>query len=146
MGITATAGAKAFSHTFSLALTLAILTNLAQYTAWKGAARSGTPWRRFGPSWLLLAATPLLCADLVRHCLQDAGIWDGPSSRMYRPGCAPVTGLHGFACLSVTGWLFSIAATYSGFALMVTAVLWSSNLVPKLRAAWRDVQRSSSSS
>jgi hypothetical protein len=39
MGITATAGAKAFSHTFSLALTLAILTNLVQYTAWKGASK-----------------------------------------------------------------------------------------------------------
>lgn len=35
MGITATAGAKAFSHTFSLVFTFAILTNLTQYTYWK---------------------------------------------------------------------------------------------------------------
>ena len=35
MGISATAGAKAISHTFSLCFTLAILTNLTQYTSWK---------------------------------------------------------------------------------------------------------------
>ena len=39
IGITATAGAKVISHTFSLALTLAILTNLTQYMAHKAAAR-----------------------------------------------------------------------------------------------------------
>ena len=50
---------------------------------------------------------------------QDAGIWTGSSSRMYRPDCGPVNGLHGVWCLSATGWLFSIAFTYSGFALMV---------------------------
>ncbi|GLC35409.1 hypothetical protein PLESTB_000567700 [Pleodorina starrii] len=136
MGITATAGAKAFSHTFSLALTLAILTNLAQYTAWKALGRSGTHWQRFGPAWLLVIATPLMCADLMRHCLQDSDIWTGPSSRMYRDHCGPVSGLHGFWCLSITGWLFSIVFTYSGFVLLVTAVLWSSNLIAKLRLAW----------
>lgn len=42
MGITATAGAKAFSHTFSLVLTFTILTNLTQYTYWKcKSGRSG---------------------------------------------------------------------------------------------------------
>lgn len=39
IGITATAGAKNISHTFSLAFTLAILTNLAQFMAHKAAAK-----------------------------------------------------------------------------------------------------------
>ena len=40
MGISATAGAKAFSHSISFALTLAILTNLLQYY-WARAAAKG---------------------------------------------------------------------------------------------------------
>ena len=50
---------------------------------------------------------------------QDAGVWTGPSSRMYRDDCSPVTGLHGFYCLSLTGWVFSIFCTYTGFVLMI---------------------------
>ncbi|GFH20150.1 hypothetical protein HaLaN_17228, partial [Haematococcus lacustris] len=30
----------------------------------------GTLWQRQGPTLLLALATPLLLADLVRHCLQ----------------------------------------------------------------------------
>lgn len=108
--------------------------------AWKGSAKSGTHWQRFGPAYLLLVATPLACADMTRHCLQDAGIWTGESSRMYRGDCSSVSGLHGILCLSVTGWLFSIVFTYSGFILMVTAVFWSSNLGPKLQRAWAAVR------
>ncbi len=78
MGITATAGAKAFSHTFSLALTLAILTNLTQYMYWKSAYKvGGSLWSRQGPTILLAIATPLLVADLMRHCLQGKK-GDGP--------------------------------------------------------------------
>ncbi|KAG2486720.1 hypothetical protein HYH03_014648 [Edaphochlamys debaryana] len=140
MGISATAGAKAFSHTFSLAFTFAILTNLSQYLAWKAQTRRGTHWQRYGPAWLTLIAVPLLLADQVRHCLQDSDIWTGPSSRMYRPDCYPVTGLHGFLCLSLTGWVFSILCTYLGFVLLVVAVFWSSSLLKKLRHAWAQIR------
>lgn len=125
-----------------MALTLAILTNLAQYVGWKGLSKSGTHWQRFGPSYLLLIATPLVLADMTRHCLQDAGIWTGMSSRMYRPNCGPVSGLHGIWCLSVTGMLFSIAFTYSGFSLMVIAIFWSANLGAKLRKSWANIRAS----
>ncbi len=38
------------------------------------AARRGTLWQRQGPTILLALATPLLLADLTRHCLQgEAG-------------------------------------------------------------------------
>ena len=39
IGITATAQARVVSHTFSLALTMTILTNLCQFMAHKAAAR-----------------------------------------------------------------------------------------------------------
>ncbi len=39
-----------------------------------------------------------------------------------RPGCGPVSGLHGFLCLSATGLAFQ-AATYLGFGAMVYGAL-----------------------
>jgi hypothetical protein len=51
---------------------------------------------------------------------------------MYREDCEDARGLHGFTCLTLVGWVFSIACTYSGFGLMVCAVTWSSGLVPKV--------------
>mmetsp|Transcript_30509 Transcript_30509/g.67644 ORF Transcript_30509/g.67644 Transcript_30509/m.67644 type:complete len:152 (+) Transcript_30509:433-888(+) len=144
MGITASAGAKAFSHTFSLTLTFAILTNLVQYTVHKAAEKCSstlTHWQRYGPSYLLAIATPLVCADLTRHCLQDSGIWPAPGSSMYidSDDCDDVSGLKGLRCLTLVGWLFSIIFTYSGFALMVIAVLWSANLPAKISRAWSEI-------
>jgi hypothetical protein len=40
LGISATAGAKALSHTVSFALILAIVSNLAQYTYWRSTSRT----------------------------------------------------------------------------------------------------------
>ncbi len=39
----------------------------------------GTHWQRYGPAWLLVIATPLVCADMTRHCLQVGGhvLWEG---------------------------------------------------------------------
>lgn len=119
---------------------LAIVSNLAQYTYWRSTTRTGSTWRRLGPTILLLAAIPLATADPLRHVLQDSGVWSGPSSSMYRPGCSPVSGLHGFWCLSVTGWIFQLA-TWTGFALMISGIVWQADLIPKLRAAWRDIKR-----
>mmetsp|Transcript_1565 Transcript_1565/g.2246 ORF Transcript_1565/g.2246 Transcript_1565/m.2246 type:complete len:174 (-) Transcript_1565:778-1299(-) len=141
MGITASAGAKAISHTFSLVLTFAILTNLLQYYAWKGVSKRGTNWQRFGPAMLIGISIPLICADMTRHTLQDSGIWDGPSSHMYRPNCSPVQGLHGILCLSVTGWLFTIVFTYSGFILLIVSVVKATNIHKVAAAAWRDIRR-----
>jgi hypothetical protein len=67
--------------------------------------------------------------------LQDADIWTGPSSRMYRPHCGPVSGLHGIYCLSLTGVLFSIIFTYSGFILMITGDSGFSGVVRSMAAA-----------
>jgi len=39
LGVTASAGAKSFSHSISFGVTLAALTNLAQYVAWKTSVR-----------------------------------------------------------------------------------------------------------
>ena len=58
----------------SQAVNLAVLTNLAQASVWRGGqdARLAT--------CLLILAVPLVCADNTRHVLQDAGVWSGPRS------------------------------------------------------------------
>lgn len=54
---------------------MAILTNLTQYSYWKTLTKVGTHWHRFGPVYLLALATPLLLADMTRHCLQVRACW-----------------------------------------------------------------------
>lgn len=59
-------------------MTLAVLTNLVQHTYHRTGGRAG-------PTLLVALAVPLVCADLLRHVLQDSGIWSGASSHMYLP-------------------------------------------------------------
>lgn len=118
---------------------LAAVSNIAQYHWHSAAMRRGSHWRRLGPTYLVLLSLPLVLADPMRHVLQDSGIWTSRSSSMYRPDCDP-RGLHGFWCLSVTGVAFTLF-TYLGFALLVAGVFWQVELVPKLRAAWREIRR-----
>jgi hypothetical protein len=108
--------------------------------AWKSASRRGTHWQKYGPLYLLLAAIPFVMADLTRHVLLDAGLWTRGAS-MYRPHCGPVHGLLGLRCLSLTGWLFTIIFTYTGFTCMMIGIVWGSNLHTTIKAAWRDVRR-----
>jgi len=142
LGVTASAGAKSFSHSISFGVTLAALTNLAQYVAWKTSVRKGRHWQKFGPLYLVCVAVPLVMADLTRHVLQDSGIWSGPSSSMYKPNCGhSERRLGGITCLSLTGWLFTIVFTYIGFACMITGIFWGADMHIKLRKAWRGLRR-----
>ena len=76
IGISATAEAKVFSHTFSLAVTAVVLTNLSQFVWSKAASKSGdlTHWQRYGPTYLLALATPLILADQVIFTSDILGI------------------------------------------------------------------------
>lgn len=141
--MTASAAAKSFSHSISAAVTLACLTNLTQYVHWKGVTskRRGSFWRRHGPTILCALAVPLVMLDLTRHLLQDAEIWTGPSSHMFRPDCSPTTGLSGIRCLSWTGFFFTIVGTYTGFALLLIGVFWSAGFVGKVKRAWALARR-----
>lgn len=139
MGMTATASARALSHSLSLALMLAVLTNLAQFMAHKALGRKATltTWQRYGPTFLLLAATPLLLADQIRHCLQDSGTWPEPASSMFRDDCESSGIFGGFYCLTPIGWLFAVFFTYTGFALMLVSVMWQTNFIAKVQMKLR---------
>ena len=86
----AAAGAPKFkelSHGISFGIMLAMTTNLAQYTFHKCAKRKyRTHLGRYWPAYSVALSAPLICADLVRHLLQDAGIW-GAGSAMYNETC-----------------------------------------------------------
>ncbi|KNC77605.1 hypothetical protein SARC_09937 [Sphaeroforma arctica JP610] len=120
------------------------MSNISQYVWWKCAnQRKGTHMNRFGPFYLTLMAVPLVMADLTRHILQDSGYWPSPGSSMYRSGC---TSHWHILCLSKVGFWFTIVFTYSGFALLVVGTVWASNVVPKIRKAWRRIRRNRNNS
>ena len=77
LGAAASEAAKALSHSLTFAINLAVLTNLTQHTF----SRTG----RVGPTLLVAASVPLICADLFRHVLQDSGVWSSSDSHMYLP-------------------------------------------------------------
>jgi len=125
-------------------VTLAVLTNLTQYTynhASLMRAHKATHWQRHGPTYLVALSVPLVCADLVRHLLQDGGQWPSPGSDMFRPNCKH--GVLGFKCLTPIGWIFSVFCTYTGFTLLIVGTLWAADFVPKLQAAWKKSHRRS---
>jgi len=142
MGIAATAAAKQLSHTLQFGVTLALITNLAQYVLHKCLGmRRGSHWNRFGPFYLCVLAVPLIMADLLRHVLQDAGVWPSPGSDMYRSDCPYSThGIGGIRCLSWVGWVFTILCTYTGFALLIWGMLWATEIHTKLANAWRAIR------
>lgn len=91
LGAAASAGAKAFTHTITFGITLALLSNIAQYVLHKRSAMGAVQARRrekgkdakghwavYGPVYFAAASVPLVMADLTRHALQDAGFW-GPA-------------------------------------------------------------------
>lgn len=120
---------------------LAALSNVAQYTWWKGAERKGSHLHRYLPLYLVLASIPLIMADPTRHVLQDADIWRPPSSSMYIGGDCDPKGLKGFMCLSLVGWLFTIVFTYTGFGMLLAGVVIGAGVPGKVRKAWRDLRR-----
>ncbi len=113
-----------------------------------------TFWKRNGPVILVSVAIPLIMADILRHVLQDEGVWlacikldDGScawySSAEYKAGEAGGTNDENLTNLSTIGILFTIVCTYSGFILLAFGTLWNANIMSKLviiRARWRQLR------
>jgi hypothetical protein len=84
LGAAASEASKQLSHSLSFAINLAVLSNLAQHTH----HRSGG---RVGPTALVALSAILVCADPLRHVLQDTGMWSSAASHMYLPADANST-------------------------------------------------------
>jgi len=118
-----------------------MMIGLVIYVGFHAKQRWGTHWHKWGPTYLTILASFLVMADLTRHVLEDLGWWperlsSGLGAGEYREDCTTEE----MACLSVIGWLFTVVATYSGFAFLVVGTLWNANICDKLkemRAEWR---------
>lgn len=143
IGGTVTATARTLGHWVSFGVTLAMMIGLAIYIGYSAKRRSGSRCRKWGPTYLTIAAGFLIMADLTRHILEDVGAWP---ERMgyhnwfgageYRDTCPEET----MRCLSVMGVLFTIIATYTGFILLVIGTMWNANIIDKLKdvkAEWK---------
>ncbi|GAM26600.1 hypothetical protein SAMD00019534_097750 [Acytostelium subglobosum LB1] len=129
------------AHAISFAVSLTILSNLAQYHYHKCCSRRSDKghWHKYGPFYLTLAAVPLATIDLLRHILVDNGIWTpnswwNPSA--YRPNCHHAD----IVCLTPTGWFFVIFCTYSGYILLMWGTIWCADLHLKIRHVWRQLR------
>jgi len=158
-GGVASAASVTLAHAFSFGVTLAALTNIAQYVGWiSSSRRKGLRFlRRFAPLFLCILAVPLVMADLTRHVLLDAGAvqeaCDHPdeTSCVADSECKWTTDQGGFCygtsfwhagasmgygpgnALSFVGVLFTIIFTYTGFACMIAGVFWSVDIISKFK-------------
>jgi hypothetical protein len=131
-------------HWISFGVTLAMMIGLSIYIAWGAKRRSGTRWQKWGPTYLTVIAGFLIMADLTRHILEDVGAWPEHmgyhylwGSGEYRDDCPEET-MH---CLSLMGVLFTIVATYLGFALLVWGTMWNANIIDKLKEIRQEWKR-----
>lgn len=118
-----------------------MMTAITLYLLYCSRRRTGPHCHKYGPTYIMILASLLIMADLMRHVLQDANIWPEPSSRQYRPGCHDET----FHCLSGIGIVFTILCTYIGFAMLIVATMWNADLMGKLsamREKWRELRGS----
>jgi hypothetical protein len=115
---------------------------LVIYIRYTSRNRYGTHWQVYGPTYLCVIAALMIMADLSRHVLQDADVWKAgpwPGSSQYRPDCHEET----MECLSVVGWIFTIALTYGGFGLLFIGTLWNASICEKIsdfKEKWRELR------
>lgn len=138
LGGIVTPAARAFGHKLSLGLTGAVMLGVTIFLFIESKKRTWMDghWQIYGPLYLSLFGGLLMCADPVRHVLQDASIVDAPQ---YRHGCPT----EDMKCLSVWGWLFTVGFTYVGIVFLVWGTMWNADLIGKchdLRDKWREIR------
>jgi len=148
------AGARKLGHwiSFGITLLMMVLVNCFIFWSLKNRSKRKGFCHYWGPFILTLCCVPLIMADLVRHVLQDTGVWkecDRPPDVIWDSSCTwasnqfkcselPAVGCvpnshENMAHLSIVGVLFTICFTYCGFALLFIGTLWNANIVKKLK-------------
>jgi len=135
----ASAAARTMGHLISLIVTGVLMIGVNAYTYYKCRQRKGSHWQHYGPVYFTMIAACLILLDLFRHVLADHHIWKPgpfPGASEYRPGCDS----ENWSCLSLTGVLITVGATYTGFICLFIGTMWSANLVQKLKQIKRKWQ------
>eukprot|EP00047_Mylnosiga_fluctuans_P003115 m.227543 g.227543 ORF g.227543 m.227543 type:complete len:151 (+) comp11603_c0_seq1:303-755(+) len=144
VGSAATASAKHAGHLTSFCLTGGILLIINIYVWWGSFKRRGNLFNRYGPMVLTMYAIPCIMFDLTRHLLIDNGLLNSNWS-MFIDSCSDdeIDSLLAIKCLTLQGWLITIASTYLGFVLLMWGSFWNANIVQKfreIRAKWRELR------
>jgi len=106
------------------------------YTIYSAKRRSGTHWNKWGPSYFVGLAAIFIMMDPARHLFSDQGFLGDWASEYKNDNCNSET----VECLSATGWLVTIGATYFGYLLLMIGSFWNAQLLTKLKALkvrWR---------
>lgn len=110
--------------------------------------------RKWSPFFILVMATCLSMADLVRHLVNDA--WSKVCEEVDKGQLLSIDGKrldpkYDTYCysqdvareytdtdaLSVYGWVFTIFCTWTGFILLFVGIFWLINFPEKIRQQWR---------
>jgi hypothetical protein len=116
-----------------------MMLGICLYVGYTAKRRWGKHWKKWGPTYLCVLAAIFIMMDQTRHILQDTGVWNDKSSNEYKSGCTTEDP----PCLTVTGWIFTIFATYLGFACLFVGTLWNAQICTKLkdvRRKWRELR------
>lgn len=151
-----TAAMRSFSHSLTFGIELAVFTNILQFAYTKTAkSRKGLYFcRKWSPFFILVLATCLSMADLVRHLVNDSWstvckeiekgqvikIDDKQLGSEYNKYCYSQSVASEYTdtgALSVYGWVLTIFCTWSGFVLLFVGIFWLINFPEKLRQQWR---------
>jgi len=120
----------------ALCLTGAVLIGVFFFLFKEKGKRFGTFWEVNGPIAISSIGGLLMLLDPLRHVGQDQGIVTMPQ---YDEGCGTET----MKCLSVYGWLLTVAATYIGIALLVFGTMWNADIIGKcqdIRDKWNEIR------
>lgn len=132
-----TPAARAAGHTLGVALTGTVMVGVIIFLWMEKKKRFGTHWNVYGPLYLSTLGGLLMIADPMRHVLQDN---DVVTMNEYRSGCPT----ENFACLSTIGWIFTVAMTYGGIALLVIGTMWNADIIGKceeIREKWGEIRQ-----
>ena len=142
---TVSAASRSLGHYIALGLTSSMMALVLGFMlhSRRRRMRYKSFWARNGPVLLVALAIPLILADTLRHVLQDVGAWPACimlasgecawySSAEYKAGEAETVQDENLTHLSTIGGLFTIFATYLGFALLAIGTLWNADINKKL--------------
>jgi len=139
----ASAAARKMGHVISLSVTGAMMVGVNIYMFYCAKTKRRRTHYQYVPFILTVLAGCLILLDLMRHVLADHHIWKPgpfPGCSQYRPNC----GKENITCLSLTGVLFTIVATYTGFILLFIGTMWNANLISKLKEVkrkWQEIRK-----
>lgn len=123
-----TPGAKAFAHSLTWGINLAIFSNMLQFVGKSASSKPKTLsyGQRWGPFWCIFFGMIGVMGDLTRHLLNDAF------------NILPMYGPNDH--YTVYGIVITLIGTWTGAVLLMGGILWETKLLVKVVRKFRRVR------